>query len=136
MHTESQGLETVYTITDWYDGARIGVADFRGQPHYYECIWDEAAYNWSDTYLLSLIDTETLQFALEDWSMWLRWKAAFDKGETTQETHPVLPEDRLRHAEIEQALAEKLVIDPVKSLKAVAEFHYGENSLVRWSLLT
>ena len=32
--------EAVYTITDCYDGARSGVADLNGKPHYYETHWD------------------------------------------------------------------------------------------------
>ena len=36
----------------------------------------------------------------------------FNEGETTQETHPVLPEDRDRHNQLKQLLDGKLVIDP------------------------
>jgi hypothetical protein len=31
--------EPVYTITDWYEGPRRGVANLEGAPYYYECQW-------------------------------------------------------------------------------------------------
>jgi hypothetical protein len=59
------GYDKVYTVTEYYDGARAGVADFNGQPHYYECQFDELEGNWSDVFLLKPIDSETFRLALE-----------------------------------------------------------------------
>jgi hypothetical protein len=89
--------EMVYTILDWYDGARAGVADLTGKPHYYECRWDDAKDEWSEIWLLKPIDQETFRLALEDWQIWERWRAAYDEGRVTIETHPAFPEDRARH---------------------------------------
>jgi hypothetical protein len=125
--------DVIHTITDWHDGARRGVADFRGEPHYYESRWDEAADDWSEVYSLSPIDRETFRLAMEGWRIWLRWKAAFDEGRTTPETHPALPEDRARRDEIDAVLAERLVTNPAHHIKATAEFEYGPTgSRVRW----
>jgi len=33
--------ERVYTMTDYYDGPRKGIADFEGRPHLYEAEWDD-----------------------------------------------------------------------------------------------
>ena len=33
------GYEEVFTVMDYYDGPRKGVANFRGQPHFYDCIF-------------------------------------------------------------------------------------------------
>ena len=41
---------------------------------------------------------------IEDWQIWCRWKKAFDRGETSNETHPALPADKMRHQELERAL--------------------------------
>ena len=82
----SAAYEMVYTITDWYDGARAGVADLKGKPHYYECRWDDAQDDWSEIWLLKPIDHETFRLALEDWQIWERWRAAFDAARATIET--------------------------------------------------
>ena len=113
--------ENVYTITDWYDGERAGVADFDGRPHYYECLFDESI-GYTSTYLLHPIDPETFRLALEDWEIWERWDAARKEGKVGLETHPALPEDRARHNEIEAILKGRLVVDPAHDVKAEADF--------------
>ncbi len=127
-----QDLEIVHTITDWYDGARAGVADFSGEPHYYECQFDESKDDWSDVYWLKPLDEETFRLALEDWSIWLRWEAAFHEGRTPHETHPALPEDRARHDELARVLGERLAVGAGTGIKAKGDFKYGEPTLVRW----
>src|ERR1700730_7771696 len=104
------GCDIVHTITDWWDGAREGIADLNGEPHYYECHWDEEQDDWSEIYLLNRIDEETFRQAMEDWEIWLRWESAMKEGRTTQDTHPALPEDRARHDELAELLGKKLVI--------------------------
>ena len=49
-----QGYERVHTVLDYYDGPRKGVADFEGQPHLYECIFDDANDNYSDSFQFRL----------------------------------------------------------------------------------
>jgi hypothetical protein len=126
--------DIVHTITDWYDGARAGVADLNGKPHYYECPWDEANGDWSEVCHLSPIDDDTFRLAMEDWQIWRRWRTAFDEGRATIETHPALPEDRARHDELSRILTEKLVVDAGSHIKAKGDFKYGEPTLVRWSV--
>lgn len=70
------GYERVYTVLDYYDGPRKGVADFRGQPHLYECIFDKLKGNYSESFLLMPLDVESSRFALEDWAIWQRWELA------------------------------------------------------------
>ena len=130
--------ELVSTVTDWYDGPRRGVANFEGQPHYYECQWYAGLDTGFDAlpgnYLLTPLDAETFRLALEDWAIWQRWEAAFAAGTTTQATHPTLPKDQARHAEIEQVLLAKLVTNPHGCQGATGEFHYIEGkSFVDWT---
>ena len=127
--------EAVYTITDWYDGARSGVVDLNDKLHYYENYWNEGEQFWSEIYLLLPLDDETFALAKEDWAIWLRWERAFKEGKTTQETHPVLPEDRQRHDELEKILAKRLVVSPETSIKATAEFIYGQPTKVKWRVI-
>ena len=132
---QTSEYEIVHTITDWYDGARGGIADINGAPHYYECRWDDATDDWSEVYLLNRIDQETFRLAMEDWAIWLRWRKAFDEGRTKQETHPALPEDRARHTEIAAILAQRLVIREEALIRAKSEFIYGEPTLVKWTVV-
>jgi hypothetical protein len=40
MSLES-GYEKVHTVLDYYDGILTGVADYNGNPHFFECIFDK-----------------------------------------------------------------------------------------------
>jgi len=120
MDTET--YEKVYTITDYYDGIRSGIADFRGVPHYYECPLNDNHQGYADYFLLRPIDEETFNLALEDWDIWGRWFESLQAHETTQETHPALPQDRERHNMIKSVLSEQLVVDYDRDLRAQANF--------------
>ncbi|HEX8251054.1 MAG TPA: hypothetical protein VF599_22965 [Pyrinomonadaceae bacterium] len=127
--------ETVHTITDWYDGARAGIADLDGKPHYYENHWSESESDWSDIYFLKPLDAETFALAMEDREIRLRWEEAFKTGKTTGNTHPALPEERQRHEELIRILAERLVIIPETGIRAEAEFIYGQPTKVKWRIV-
>src|SRR5882672_11021848 len=85
--------EIVYTVNDYWDGPRVGVANFKGEPYYYECIFDESSDEWSTRFWLHALDPETVQLVMEDWKIWERWRVAFHQGKTDQESHPCLPDD-------------------------------------------
>ena len=135
-------FEFVYTVPDWYDGPRRGVADYQGRPHLYESEWRDGEDMKADTFLLTPIDEEVFEVALEDWKIWRRWETAFHQGKTTQDTHPALPEDQERRRELDALLKERLVSDSSRTLRMRAEFRvrhdpewssYGFRPLeVRW----
>lgn len=127
-------FEIVHSILDWYDGARKGVANFDDRPHYYECVWSLESGNWSDEYLLTKINEDTYNLAMEDWNIWLRWEQAFKEGKTTRDTHPSLPEDRERQRVLTKVLKRKSVVSE-NSIRATAEFKYGKPTLVRWTVV-
>jgi len=129
-------FDIVHTITDWYDGARGGIATLEGKPHYYECRWDEEKDEWSEVYLLQQIDDETFRLAMEDWGIWLRWEAAYREGRTSHDTHPALPEERARHNELASILSDRLVISPESATKAKGDFQYGQPTLVKWTVVS
>jgi len=104
--------ETVFTVTDYWDGPLQGIANHEGKPHFYERIFDEASDDYSDLYRLTPINESTFRFAMEAWNIWRRWEAAFHAGNTSQETHPALPEDRARHEELRQVLTNALESSP------------------------
>lgn len=130
MEEEVGAFERVYTMTDFYDGPRGGIADYRGAPHLYASMFDD-----DDTFELQPVDAETLALALEDWAIWLRWEEAFKDGLVTIASHPALPEERARHDEIKPLLAARLAALP-DPIRAIAEFRAapGHGHLeVRWT---
>jgi hypothetical protein len=107
-------FERVYTVWDYYDGERSGIAAFSGQPHRYECEWNASKQDYADTFVLTPIDQDTLALAMEQWSIWREWEDAFYRGEVPQSTHPGLPGSHGRYAQLEASLKARI---PAKSAK-------------------
>jgi hypothetical protein len=63
------GYEEVFRVVDYYDGPRKGVANFRGKPHFYDCIFDEARDEYSDLYHLTPLSQYIFKLAKEDWDI-------------------------------------------------------------------
>ena len=123
-------FERVHTMTDYYDGPRGGIADYEGQPHLYESIFNDVD-GYTDIFQLSPVPPDLFALALEDWQIWLRWETAFHNGQTSRDTHPALPADRNRHDELEPILMDRLVIDASNCLSAHAEFRVRD--VPEWS---
>ena len=115
-------FEPVHTLTDWYDGPRKGLADYRGVPHLFESEWRDGEDPAADTFLLTPVPPDVLALALEDWAIWRRWETAFHRGLATRDTHPALPDDRARHDELERLLAGRLRTDPARAVRKAADF--------------
>lgn len=116
------GYEAVFTVMDYYDGPRRGIANYQGKPHFYESIFDEAKDDYSDLFRLTPLETKTFELAMEAWAIWKRWEMAYHTGKTTLATHPSLPEDAQRSRELEGLLEKVLVTDSRKSLTLVGRF--------------
>src|SRR6266446_6248990 len=119
---DNSSYDVVFTVSNYWDGPREGIANYEGQPHYYRCVFNENKDEWSDSFILKPVDPETLELALEDWQIWLRWEAAYREGRVALDSHPALPEDRQRQETIAAILSERIVIDPQTDMKAEAEF--------------
>jgi hypothetical protein len=76
------------------------VAAFRGRPYQYRCEWDAAKDDFSEEFALTPVDTETLSLVLERWAIWRSWEMAFHRGEVAQTTHPGLPGQHRKYAEL------------------------------------
>ncbi len=126
------GYERVFTIMEYYDGPRRGIANYLGEPHLYECIFAETKDSYSDLFQLTHLDGETFQLAMEDWGIWQRFEIAFHTGKTDIRTHPALPHEVSRHAELERILDRTLVTDPQKAVTKLGRFEVlGEPSLAK-----
>ena len=80
--------DRVYTVNEYYDGPRLGIADVDGVPHIYQAEFDHSSDDYGDTFFVSPVDESLLVLVLEDWEIWLRWHSAFKRGEASVESHP------------------------------------------------
>jgi hypothetical protein len=127
-----QTFERVYTVTEYYDGPRDGVADFLGAPHTYRSVYlDNAQWDTGeDRFELSPIAPDVLALALEDWAIWERFERAYRAGKLSEPVQEsdwgALPADAPRHAELRQILESALAIDPARRVLARGAFRVRE----------
>ncbi len=100
--------QRILTQNEYYDGPVFGIAEFRGVPHVYERQWDPALDEYGEFFLLSPIEPDLLDLLMEDWEIWLRWDAAFKRGEADEKSHPALPDEQGRHQEIQELIGDRL----------------------------
>ena len=124
-------FERVYTIWDYWDHPRSGLASYAGQPHHYRCEWDEAADDYADTYVLTPIDQETFSIAMEQWLIWQQWQTAFHRGEVEWLTHPALPGSNLQNLEMQHRIQTGIALQSALRERKHAEFRVrsGQESL-------
>ena len=80
--------ERVLMVWDIYDGVRSGVALYRGEPHYFDCEFDDEAGGYTNVFRLWPIDQNLLTQATEQWQIYRSWELRFHSGEVAVETHP------------------------------------------------
>ncbi|ANM30464.1 hypothetical protein ABI59_14130 [Acidobacteria bacterium Mor1] len=114
--------DTVHTVDEYYDVPCKGVATLGGQPVAYEREWDATADDYTEIYWLSPITDDALVLALEAWAIWRRWETAFHQGVATLDSHPALPEERARAAELKLLLEPHLAICREAARCATGEF--------------
>jgi len=130
----SMAWDRVYTVNDYYDGPRLGIADVDGVPHIYESEFDHSSDEYGDAYFVSAIDEGLFALVLEDWEIWLRWDSAFKRGEVSVRSHPALPEDRERHETLRIAIGDRLRVDRAQSRYMKARFGASNGEMiVEWS---
>lgn len=130
--------ETVHLVADWYDGERLGVANYKGQPHLFESRWDLAKGFWEgeqgdDRYLyyywLSPMNAENLESALHERLIWEYWDQ--DGSNVKLETDPELDEVETRRLELITRVVDDLKSGQLGAFKRIGRFSaHG----VRWEL--
>ncbi|ULO09496.1 hypothetical protein H1230_12380 [Paenibacillus sp. 19GGS1-52] len=95
-------FQTVYFITDWWDGPKAGFADFNGTVHCFERVFDDVNDEWSNLYLIRPVSIEEYSLQIESYQLFLDWTN--DKSSTR--IHPTLDIENKRYHEVEQLLAE------------------------------
>lgn len=127
--------ERVLTVTEYYDGPKEGIADYRGKPHFYKCIWDNDKDNYSSSFMLSPLDDKIVKIAEEHWRMWLRWREACMRGSAPLESGPVLLQDRPRYEEMKPDLERMLVLDSDRFIVANGLFKETDAEGMKFEVL-
>ncbi|MDJ0366983.1 hypothetical protein QMK33_17680 [Hymenobacter sp. H14-R3] len=137
-------MDYVYSL-DWYDGPRSGIADYNGQPYFFESQWSNIGNGLGDWYKLSPVSKEVLQLELERWRLWKKYEVASKVKAVGEEHHPFLPSDQTRGEQLTILLEGRLGIDEHDYLIAEAIFEpvlvqpQQENNaemVVCWTILT
>jgi|SRR5579863_2306415 len=138
-----RGYELVFTVDEYYDGPRTGVANFHGEPHFYDCIFDEKRSDYSNLFQLTPIDQHTFELALAAWGLWRKWEIAYHQGKVKWESHPALRADKTKYRKMAKGLEGLLQTDPQRSVTRLGQFVPIANkkmlkgvmypSQVRWS---
>ncbi len=116
-------METVHAVWDFYDGPRTGIADYRGQPHYFSCQWDAIADDYGSIYALSPIDSNTFDLVVEQWAIWRKWELAFNAGQVSSDSHPGLGGRDYRYDELQVILQGRVDTLPPPNTLTRAEFY-------------
>lgn len=65
--------DIVYTIEEFWDCPREGVAEYQGKAVYYNCLFDEEADDWSEVYELRELREESLERIFAEEGNWRDW---------------------------------------------------------------
>lgn len=122
-----ENVENVYTVFDYLDEPVEGIANFQGEPYYYQVEFDDNG-DCTDIYSLTPITQLALELELEKDRIFHRWRVKFDAGETTRETHPALSNDRSRFDNINKLLKGEIGKAEANFFRAQATFSRGEDT--------
>ena len=111
-------FELVYTVDNFYDGPRSGIADYRGKPHRYDCQFDEDSDDWTDTFVLTPIARDTFELALEKWAIWRKWETAYHEGRVPHSSHPGHGGQDRRYDELSEILKRRLTEKSAEAVRA------------------
>jgi hypothetical protein len=133
-------LETVHTVSDWYDGPRGGAADYGGAPHWYRSVYLDGDGPWipdEDRFELTPLSAEALAWEREQTAIFERWDQARKSGAVVwdgdEATCGAFPEDMPRYRDLERLVKDYLARHPPVALVR-GKFELGCRE-VRWQLL-
>ena len=88
--------EKVHTVSRYWNGPILGVADLDGVPHIYEKFSSKEENDNAGRYRVMSIDQQLHALLMERWSIFVRWRTAHPGRKL--EAVPALPEDRDRYS--------------------------------------
>jgi hypothetical protein len=119
--------ERVYVVWDYYEGARSGIADYRGVPHHFVNEYDEDEDEYTDKFTLRPIEDATLQLILKQWTIWRAWELAFHNGERDKSSHPAMPGQDETYAQLGIEIKTEIDTNEAEPIAATAVFRSRAN---------
>jgi hypothetical protein len=122
-------FERVYTIDEWDEGPRCGVANFAGVPHYFRSV-DESR----ERFELTPLPREVFDLILEADALFRRWHPGpHRRGDTSAVVRAADGSERARYQALQNDIAAALRgLRPVAVLRGDFDF---DPDRVRWSPL-
>lgn len=97
-----EDFQSVYFITDWWDGPKSGFANFNSRIHCFERIFDNEKDDWSNSYFIRPVSTEEYSLQIESYKLFLDW--IIDNDSTRP--HPLSDIENKRYHGVNQLLVE------------------------------
>ena len=114
-------MDKVFVENDWYDGPRVGIANYKGVPHRFVSEFnDESGY--TDSFLIYPISENEFKLEVEQWKIFVEWNTKYEKGEVNTESHPGHGGISSRWDEIENTLKESRENIPENAIKQIPIF--------------
>ncbi len=121
-------FEHVYTIDEWDEGPRSGVANFAGVPHYYRSVGESR-----ERFELTPLPRELFELILEADALFHRWHSGphTRSGELLDGARSVDGDERARYETLQSDITAALqTLSPVAVLRGEFDF---DPDRVRWS---
>lgn len=139
LQEPAEDFQTVYFITDWWDGPKTGFADFNREIHCFERVFDYEKEDGFNLYVMRPVSAEEYTLQVESYTLFLDW---FNNKDSIR-PHPVSDAKHTRYQEIQQLLAEfehefyseKYIgefISFAKDSKGTGKLIYDFDYKVRW----
>lgn len=113
--------ERVYVENEWYDGPKSGIADIGGVRHRFVSTFEETRDDHSDIFLVWPVDEAEFDLEIEQWTIFVEWKARYEAGEADIDTHPGSGGISARWDEIEVLLRSARTEVPPTTRHALAQ---------------
>ena len=116
-----RGYEPVFTVLEYYDGPRKGIASYKKTPHFFDCIINDKN-EYSEKYLLTPVDDETYQLAMEASEIFRKWEIRFHDSKRASTTTRAYLLDTKKYRAINRVLDKRLVTIPRQAIIRTGHF--------------
>jgi len=116
-----RGYELVFTVLEYYDGPRKGIASYRKAPHFFDCIINDKN-EYSEKYFLTPLDDETYRLAMEASEIFRKWEIRFHDNKRTSKTSRAYLLDTKKYRAINRVLDKHLVTIPRQAIIRMGHF--------------
>jgi hypothetical protein len=115
------GYDKVFTVLEYCDGPRKGIAGCAARPHFFECLTNEEN-GYSDQYLLTPISNATFRLAMEASEIWRKWELIFLSGRRSGTSSRDYLQDTQRYRKLNRVLKKRLVTVSRNAVARTGEF--------------